>query len=395
MKKIIIVGAGFGQVPAIIKAKELGLYVIAVDKNELATGMSLADKSYPIDVIDKEAVLEIAKFHQIDGIITMQSDLPVPTIGFVNDKLGLNGVNFKTANYCSNKIETRQRLNLYNCQQPRFEIVKSIKEALTAINNIGLPCILKVPDSSGSRGVFKINNLEDLTSAFKESFSYTKGNTLLLEEYIDGIEFGAQTFSVDGECISVLLHNDTMSLPPYMIPIGHSFPFKHSDIIDYEKTILDIKKAIKALGIGNGPANVDLIFEKQTKIVKIIEIGARIGATCLPELVYYHTGIDWVEATIMNAIGEPVNLDYSKKQPVAALILESNQNGIYKGYSIIDKFFRKNALEFEITVKEGDIVNKLRKGTDRIGKVLIYGNTAEDAEKKAQKIKDSVKINVK
>src|SRR5690606_9400813 len=111
-------------------------------------------------------------------------------------------------------------------------------------------------------------------------------------------EFGAQTFSINGRCESVLLHNDTLSTPPYMIPIGHSFPFSKMDKSQKVQVIEDIKQAVIALGIADGPANVDLILDKRTNRVKIIEIGARIGATCLPELVRYHTGIDWVAETI-------------------------------------------------------------------------------------------------
>lgn len=388
-KKILIVGAGFGQVPAILKAKELGLKVIVVDKNESAIGMPMADFAYNIDTVDKRKILEIAIKHQIDGIITMQSDLPVPSIGYVNDELGLKGVSYRTANYCSNKIETRKRLAEKNCQQPHFRIICTIDEAMTAVSEIGFPCVIKAPDSSGSRGVVKINKIEDIPEAFEEAIFYTRGKELLIEEYISGLEFGAQTFSINGKCEVVLLHNDTMSPPPYMIPTGHSFPFKHS--IDLDKAVSDIKNAIETIGITDGPANIDLILDTNSNTIKIIEIGARIGATCLPELVHYHTGIDWVETTIMNAIGEKVSLIPTKNQPVAALILESPKDGIYKGYSIEDAIKGK-ILEYEITAQIGESVNILRKGTDRIGKILAYGNTVEEAEQKAKKLRDSIII---
>lgn len=388
-KKILVVGAGFGQVPAILKAKELGLEVIVVDRNESAIGMSMADFAYNVDTVDKEKILEIAIKHQVDGIMTMQSDLPVPSIGYVNDKLGLKGVSYATANYCSNKIETRKRLAEKHCQQPRFKIISTINEAITSVSEIGLPCVIKAPDSSGSRGVIKINKIEDVPQAFEEAIVYTRGKELLVEEYISGLEFGAQTFSIDGKCKVVLLHNDTMSSPPYMIPTGHSFPFKHS--IDLDQAKSDIKNAIEAIGITDGPANIDLILDANSNTIKIIEIGARIGATCLPELVYYHTGIDWVETTIKNTIGENVSLLPIKDQPVAALILESPKDGIYKGYEIEDRF-KEDILEYEVTVQIGESINVLRKGTDRIGKLLAYGNTVQEAEQKVKNLRDSIII---
>src|SRR5690606_20522239 len=189
-------------------------------------------------------------------------------------------------------------------------------------------------DSSGSRGVIKVNSIEEVSAAFTEALSFSRGEEILVEEFIEGLEFGAQTFSVEGHCELVLLHNDTMSNPPYMIPIGHSFPFEQISEDKCINAIEDIKKAVESLGINDGPANVDLILDKKNNKVKVIEVGARIGATCLPELVKYHTGIDWVEATIKSALGEKVNLAIQKEEPVAAIIIESPNDGLYQGYEI-------------------------------------------------------------
>ena len=393
-KRILIVGGGFGQLPAINAAKNMGLMTIVVDKNPKAVGALLADVFYEVDIIDKEGVLKVAKENNVSGVMTMQSDLPVPTIGFINDTLGLKGVSFEVANYCSNKMETRKRLKNKSSAQPFFEIISTIKEAKEAALKVGYPCVVKAPDSSGSRGITKVNSEHEIENAYHEAFKYTRETSILVEEFIEGLEFGAQTFSVNGECKLVLLHGDTISKPPYMIPVGHSFPFNLLNSKEQEVAINDIKAAVDELGIQDGPANVDLILDKKTNRVKIIEIGARIGATCLPELVYYHTGIDWVQQTILNAIGEQTDLEVKYEKPVAALIIESPKDGIYRGYELSDEI-KRDVLEFEITVKEGEEVNILRKGTDRIGKILTYGDTVEEAEKLVEYFRNATIINVK
>jgi biotin carboxylase len=394
MGKILIIGAGFGQVPAIKKAKKMGLETICIDRDPDAPGMSIADVSYAVDIIDKEAALKIAEIHEVSGVLTLQSDLPVPTVGYINDHLGLQGVSFEVANACSNKVEARNRLQKNRCSQPDYKIVKDRSEAEVAADETGYPCVIKAPDSSGSRGIVKVNNRAEVKEAFKEAEQFSRSNQILVEEYIDGLEFGAQTFSVNGSCERVLLHNDTLSEPPYMIPIGHSMPFRFLSDEEREVAVLDIKKAVEALGIKNGPANVDLILDKNTNRVKIIEIGARIGATCLPELVTYHTGIDWVHEAINSCISEEVDLTVKKNIPVAAVIVEAPKDGVFKGFD--QKNFEKNEflLELEITAKEGDKVNLLRKGTDRIGKVLATGEDVLEAEKNAKRIREQIKIDV-
>lgn len=388
----MVIGAGFGQIPAINTAKELGLKVIAIDKNPKAEGMRIADFSYPVDVIDKKNALKIAKKHNISGVITMQSDLPVPTIGYLNDHLNLTGISLEVALACSNKVECRNRLAKFDCAQPKFQIIKEISEADQAVNKIGLPCVIKAPDSSGSRGVVKLKNKNDINTAFEEAKKYSRSGEIIVEEFVDGIEFGAQTFSLNGECKLVVLHNDTLSPPPYMIPVGHSFPFNKLNEEDEKIAKEDIKRAVEAIGINDGPANIDVILDRKTNRVKIIEIGARIGATCLPELVSYHTGINWVEKTILNCMNKPIDLRQTKRFPVAALILEAKQDGILKSFNHPTE--KDYLVEFEVTAKIGDEVSKLRKGTDRIGKVICTGKSATDAEKNTEIIRDQMSIEV-
>lgn len=391
-KTILIIGAGFGQVPAIQAAKDLGLNVIAVDKNIDAIGMKMADFAYDVDIIDFEGVLEIAKKHKIDGVMTMQSDLPVPTIGYINDTLRLKGVSLEVANTCSNKNETRLKLKEKIAAQPLFEIISSFEELEIMAEKIGFPCVVKAPDSSGSRGVTKVDKKENLKNAFDEALKYSRQSAIIVEEFIDGIEFGAQTFSVAGRCELVLLHNDTMSPPPFMIPIGHSFPFDRISDEETKKAIEDIKNAVEAVGIADGPANIDLILDSKSKSVKVIEIGARIGATCLPELVYYHTGIDWVKQTILNSIGEPIDLNLKEDKPVAALIIEAPKDGKYSAYNFDTNYDPVNLLEFEITALKGEEINILRKGTDRIGKLIAYGDSVEDAERKVMDYRNNLHV---
>ncbi|KAF2519777.1 ATP-grasp domain-containing protein [Flavobacterium salilacus subsp. salilacus] len=390
-KAILIVGAGLGQVPAIKYANDNNIETFVVDKNPNAMGAKMANHFYEIDIIDKNAVLEIAKKHAVNGIMTMQSDIAVPTVGYVNDVLGLNGISLEVANFCSNKTETRKRLAVKNCAQPNFRIVTTLEEAKKAVAEIGLPCVVKSPDSSGSRGVTKISSESETEAAYNEALKYTRLSEILVEEYIEGLEFGAQTFSVKGVCTTVLLHNDTMSQPPYMIPVGHSFPFMHLSDDEKKQAVKDIKEAVEALGINEGPANVDLILDKKSNSVKVIEIGARIGATCLPELVEYHTGINWVGAAVHNCMGEDYSLTPVKNQAVAALILESPADGLFKKCDNQPEE-NPNLVEFELTVMEGEAVNKLRKGTDRIGKIVTLGKTVEEAEAYAQQLKDNLKF---
>ncbi len=392
-KNFMVVGGGFGQIPAILAAKSLGLNVIVIDRDSNGEGMKLADKALPIDVLDIESIVRAAKKYSVVGALTMQSDIGIPAVGAVVDELRLNGSGREVAERCSNKIFMREAFERSQIPQPKFNIIESIDEAIISAKQIGFPCVIKAPDSSASRGIVLVKNLNEVSFAFDEASKYSRSSRMLVEEYIEGLEFGAQAFSLDGKCHTVLVHDDEMSAPPFMIPLAHSFPstLPKQALIKAEAAI---KACVESLGIKDGPSNIDLIFDKDGN-PRIIEVGARIGATCLPELVLYHKGIDFTRAAVQVACGMKPNLTPKISQPCAAFILESRQDGVMKDFKIPENLKKNpNILEWEVTSKPGDTVSCLRKGTDRIGKVVVKGNSSKEALNLARDFSLAFKLDV-
>lgn len=393
-KVLMVVGAGFGQLPALEAATDIGLKTVVIDGNPNALGMGVANLSFVIDLLDARRAIEVARANFVDGVLTMQSDVGVPTVGAIVDALSLTGNGAVVAENCSNKILTRRIFAKKGIPQPVFEVVSSVEEAIFAAKKTGYPCVLKAPDSSGSRGVVKANCESEIKSAFNEALLNTSGSELILEEFIDGIEVGAQCFSINGKCLIILVHDDMMSPPPYMIPVGHSFP-STLDSKALSSAEAAIKEAVDALGINTGPSNVDCIVDTSGK-VKIIEIGARMGATCLPELVAFHTGINWTKQTVKAAIGESIEWKYSKRQPCAALILQSPEDGVFFGYHFDEEIERHpGILDWEVTARRGQKVSRLRKGSDRIGKVVTTGKTPKEAVELALRFCDLLRFDIR
>lgn len=392
-KSVLIIGGGLGQIPAIRVARELGWRSIVVDRSGEAPGMALADEAHEIDIIDKARVVALARKVGINGVMTMQSDIGVPTVGAVVDAMGLAGVGETVGQRCSNKIEMRRCLAQAGVPQPEFRVVDSLEAAEKAARELGFPCVVKAPASSGSRGVVKVNGASELASAFVEAKRYAPEGELLVEAFVCGTEIGAQSFSIAGRCRLVLPHNDTLSDPPYMIPTGHSFPLELKGV---GRGRLEgvVEMCVEALGIEVGPANIDLIVDESGE-VRVIEVGARIGATCLPELVECFTGIDWVRETLRACVGEVPDLTVRRMQPCAARILEAKVDGVLLATKVPDEVREiSGVLEVEVTAVPGDVVSRLRKGTDRIGKVLVQGSSAAEAETLAARVSDLIQFEV-
>lgn len=392
-KTLMVIGAGFGQIPAIRTARDMGLRVVALDRNPDALGMREADVALVVDVTDHDGAIRAAREHDVAGVMTMQSDLPVPTVGAVVDALGLPGVGLEVGARCSNKIEARQRFAEAGVPQPPFGIAEDAEAATRVAGEVGYPCVVKAPDSSGSRGVTRVDGPEEVPAAFEEARRWARDGRILIEGFVEGIEIGAQGFSVDGRCTRVWVHDDMVSPPPYMIPTGHAYPPSLSPAV-LAAAQEACARAVDALGIPSGPTNIDLILSTDG-VPMIIEIGARIGATCLPELTTYYTGMDWVAASIRAALGEAPELTPAAARPVAAYILEAPADGILRAWSFPDALREAPGLvEWEVTAAIGEEVNLLRKGTDRIGKVMATGATLEEAMARALMFRDAFEFDV-
>lgn len=394
MNKILVIGTGYGQLPLIKKCKEMGIYTIGIDSNHKSPGATLVDKFENIDLINLNGALKIAKKHKINGTATLQSDIGVPTIGYLNSKMFLNGISYRTALVCSHKDLFRNKLKKYKIKQPKFKIVKNYNNALSAIKKISLPCIIKPVDASGSKGVAKLNNTKNLKSYINNALKFSKSGKLIIEQFIDGLELGAQTFSLKNKTTKIFFHNDQLSSNGYFVPVGHSYPVRNKKLLEkYHKQIID---TLKVLEIKEGPANFDLIINKRGEMF-IIEVGARVGATCLPELTTRHTGLDWVKLVVESCLGKLNFFPDLRLNACAAKIIESPKDGKFYKFKLNQdlRVFSQYNPEIEITSKKGDNVSILRKGTDRIGKVIVSAKSLSEAEKVCNEILSKIEIIVK
>lgn len=97
MKKIMILGAGAGQIPFINICKKRGAYVIVISPRGKYPGIEAADRHYACDTRDKEQILEIARKENIDAVTTDQTDVSVPAAAYVAEQMGLRGIGYQKA----------------------------------------------------------------------------------------------------------------------------------------------------------------------------------------------------------------------------------------------------------------------------------------------------------
>lgn len=390
-KKIMIMGAGIYQVPLIKKAKEMGLETLVVSVAGKYPGIPLADHFYEVDTRNKEAVLTIAMQEEIAAICTSGTDVAVKTIGYVNEKMGLTGISYQAACLVTDKADMKSAFRTYGVSTAAFERVSHESDAAAAAEKIGYPVMVKAVDSSGSRGIKKVKNEQELIAAYAEAKKVTRKDYILIEEYIDACEIGVDGYVGDGKIEIVLPHTKyTYSVDGVTIPSGHSFPYEADAKLQTEIE-KQITLAAQALGLRNCPFNAD-VFVKDDK-VWIIEMGGRTGATCIPELISIYEGYDWYEKIIHAALGETMDFPKGEKTPCMAKLLFSDVNGRIAELdeNILSKVKEQNMI-VHLDYKVGDHVDAVHNGTDRIGHIIMTKSAESDMDENIQRIMKAIKI---
>jgi len=378
MKKIMILGAGILQLPAIIQAKKMGLQTFAVDIDRDAVGFAHADVCLPVSTTDIPYVVEEAKRCKLDGIMTLASDMPIRTVAAVSKALDIPGISEETALNATNKARMRECLKAHRVPIPEFVSADSYEDYLLAIHRLGGNCIVKPVDNSGSRGVIFVGNQSDKNDV-DHAFCYSKKNSksgqIIIEEYMSGPEISVETLSVDGVVHIIAVTDKLTSGVPEFVEMGHSQP---TCISDGETIRSTAAAAAKAIGVKEGPAHIEMIITNEGP--KVVEIGARLGGDHITtELVPLSTGIDMVGCCIQLALGR--RPDFEKKYDKGAAIRYFDvPAGKIRG---IDGMKESKAMpgvkQINLSKGIGDTVGEVCDSTDRIGYVIAGGRDADEA----------------
>ena len=396
MKKIMILGASVLQLPAIKKAKKMGMEVVVVDMNPDAIGFREEGiEKEIISTIDIPAILKAAKRHSIDGIMTLATDMPMRAVAAVAKEMNLIGISTETAVKATNKAEMRKALKEAGVPVPTFYKVSTKEEYLKAVEKIkeaGYRCIVKPADNSGSRGIdlLKDYNEETIENAYNYSKESSRSGDLMIEEYMEGPEVSVETLSVNGVCHVIQITDKLTTEAPYFVEMGHSQPSCHAEMI--KKQIEQVAIAANhAIGIENGPSHTEIKVTKDGP--KIVELGARLGGDNITTyLTPLSTGVDMVECCINIALGESVDLSpkYNKASAIRYFRVE---RGYIKEICGLDEAKKIPGIKQVYVVHGiGERMDGIKCSGDRSGFVIAQADTAKKAIEICEKALEVIEI---
>ena len=391
MKRLMIIGASILQLPAIVKAKELGYYVAVADFNPNAIGIPYADEYYNVSTIDEEGVYQAAKAFGAEGVMTLATDMPMRSVAYTCKKLGLTGISYDTAVKATDKGEMIKAFAAANVEHPWYYIIEDHAKPLP--EGITYPCITKPTDNAGSRGVMLVNSREELEAALAYSSENGRSGTVIVEEYMVGPEVSVEIIVWQGTPHVLQITDKLTTGAPHFVEMGHSQPSR-LPVADQEK-IKDLAcRAVKAVGIDNGPAHVEIMLTKDGP--KMVELGARMGGDCITtHLVPLSTGVDMIKATMDICLGLTPDIE-PKFQKGSAIRFFDVPCGTIKAIEGVEEAKAiPGVQEIAFTKQAGDTVGKIGASGDRAGFVIAQAVDAEAASCICGKIDENISIIVK
>lgn len=384
-KKLMLLGGLRYLLPVIEAAHKQGYYVITADYLPNNIAHKYSDEYCNVSIIDKEAVLKEARRLQIDGIMSFACDPGVVAASYVQNQMGLPSFGpFESVEILQNKDKFRAFLALHGFNVPQAKGYDSIEAAMLDASSYPWPVIVKPTDAAGSKGVTRVDKVEDLEPALVYAFKHSLSGHIIVEEFIEkqGCSSDTDSMSIDGKLVFTSFcaqRFDANATNPYT-PAAYSWP---STFTKEEEDYLtkEIQRLITLLNLKTVVYNIETRIGSNGKPY-IMELTPRGGGNRLCEMLRYATGVDMITAITRVIVGDPI--DPIKQKPYnghwAEIILHADQTGTFQELVISKSEYQDYVVETDLWVQRGDHVDSFEGANNAIGTLVMKFPTAEELE---------------
>jgi len=399
-KRLMLLGGLRYLKPVIDAAHKQGYYVITADYLPNNIAHKWSDEYCNVSIIDKEAVLREAQRLQIDGIMSFACDPGVVAASYVQNKMGLPSFGpFESVEILQNKDKFRAFLTEHGFNVPKAKGFSSVEKAMADLDWYEYPVIVKPTDAAGSKGVTRVDKVEDLKPALEYAIDHSISGHIIVEEFIEkaGCSSDTDSMSVDGKLVFTSFcaqRFDLNATNPYT-PAAYSWP---STFTKEQEAYLtsEIQRLITLLGLKTVVYNIETRIGTNGKPY-IMELTPRGGGNRLCEMLRYATGVDMITAITRAMVGDPILEPIEQKSyngHWAEIILHADKNGVYDHLEIC-KELPAEVVEEDLWVKKGDKVESFEGANNAIGTLVLKFQTAEELEKAITNQQDWLKVIVK
>ena len=375
-KRLLILGAGRGQIGLYKAAREMGVVSIAGTMPDNGPPcIPLADEVCYMNILDPDEVESKTADLRFDGVATCCLDRGLKALGRLCDTCALPGYSEEVAELCNDKSKMKLRFSEYGVNTAPFKQIYTDEALLDAIDKVGgYPVIIKATDLAGSQGIYKAVNKEEAVDGFCKAMSATRVDYVLVEKFLQGREFGAQAFISNGEILFVMPHGDILYQADTAVPVGHYVPYECSDILR------------------------EKIRKEENGVIYVLELTGRIGANCLPELVSIHYGLNYYQMVIAAALGiDPKEIWNGRKEGEAGLsrmIISPERDGILEDMRYVGE---RDSFIYDLTffVRPGSEVKRFANSSHCLAQIVVKGQDLKECEERMEAVVSKIDMKLK
>lgn len=372
-KNIAIIGANEFQNPLILAAREMGYtsHVFAWQAGDI--GEKTADYFYPVSIVELDRILDICRKLNLEGIVSIGSDLASITVNYVAEQLGLIGNGMDSALVATNKHLMRLAFEKAGLPSCKSRLVCSPEEAESLV--LRYPVIVKPTDRSGSRGIFMVTEKSQLHCAVDQAMAHSFEKKALVEEFAQGREYSIEYISWQGQHHFLACTEKFTTGAPLFIETGHIQPPLHMS----ENTLAEIQalvpRVLDCLGVRFGASHTELKID-DSGVIRLIECGARMGGDCIgSDLVQISRGVDFVKGCVDVACGRAPTLLPEHESRVAAIRFVFSQRDLDSLETIRHRFPQAVYRVSDILPFDG---RQISDSSSRYGFFILSADTMEE-----------------
>lgn len=313
--------------------------------------------------------------------ITTTSEFYVLAVAELSDWLGLDGNPRAAVETCRNKASLRDRLKVAGVRQPRFAVLtpeSSGTRVAAAVAEVGLPCVVKPTDDSGSTNVLLCHSVGEVAAQIARILAVrtnTRGQptarTGLVEQYLEGPELSVEMFGWDDELHCLGVTDKTVAGAPWFVEIQHVFPSSQSDdvVAEVERVA---REALEATGMRLGATHTEVRLTPDGPAV--IEVNPRPAGGMIPLLIELASGVDLVEQHLRVAAGLAPQLSHTLGRHAGIRFLTATASGILAEVADVQRARAVGGVtDVVVTGVAGAVVRPPRDAYDRLGFVIAHG----------------------
>lgn len=361
-KKILFLGAHALTAHLIEKAREMGVYTIVTDYVKDAPAKKLADEAYDISTLDIDALIELAKEKEVDGVFTGYVDVNLAPCCQICNALNLPFyATLEQLDQTMNKVNYKA-----NCRKYGIKVVDDVPDEYMdgVYDKVQYPVIVKPADSYSSKGISVCFKKEEMAKALEEALDKSTCKQYVAEQYIEAEDVYLY-FTIQDGYLSLsamadrLLNDEQYGCAPQ--PVGYFFPSKYIDLY-YDKVHDKLQNMMDGLGIKNGS------FFMQGFIVEndiiFFEMGFRLSGGAGYLQIAHQNEVNQVEMHLRYALTGKFDgwslkeCDNARFEKPACVLVVLLNNGKIKKIDGVEEILNHEAVFDMVRFKyEGDVLD--------------------------------------